>query len=220
MAELLQEEHPQIASVIISQLPRDRAAKVLLAMREDHQAEMLVRIASLEEVPEQALEVATKALLKSLRDAGALGTVEERAEFDGVAFAAALMNEMPTDDNDRLLEELEDSVPELAPKIREAMFTFEDLGQIDNRSLQMLMREIASDQLLIALKTASEELREKFFMAVSKRAAATMREDLEIMPPKRLSDVESAQREIVDAAMRLAADGQLALPGGAGGELV
>ena len=220
LAELLQDEHPQVAAVIISQLPQEQASKVILAMREDKQPDLIVRIANLKEVPEQALEVASQTLLDALADAGGLPSQRQTVDFDGVAYAAALMNELPTDDNERLLEELEDAVPELAPKIREAMFTFEDLGGLDARSVQTLMREVSSEQLLVALKTASETLRDKFLSAVSSRAAETMREDLELMPPKRLSEVEEAQRAVVDTAMRLASDGQITMPGGSGDEMV
>ena len=220
LAELLAEEHPQLAAVVLSQLPREQATKTLLLMREDRQVDLLVRIAGLAEIPKRALVDASSSLLSALRDAGGLADDDDSAQFDGISFTAALMNELPTDDNERLMEELEDSLPELAPRIREAMFTFEDLGRLDPRSIQGLMREISSDQLLIALRTAAESLREKFLSAVSKRAAETMREDLELMPPKRLSEVEEAQRGIVEAAMRLASDGQITMPGGSGDEMV
>ncbi len=219
LAELLSDEHPQVAAVIISQLPAEQAAKVLLAMEEDRQTDLIGRMVSLEEIPAEALEVASETLLRALRDAGGVDAGGGR-EFDGVAFTAALFNELPKEEADRLLEDIEDSDPEVAPKIREAMFTFEDLGGMDTRSLQTLMREVSSDQLLIALKTAGEVMREKFFGAISQRAAATMREDLELMPPKRLSEVEAAQREIVEIAMRLAGEGQVVLPGGSGEEMV
>ena len=161
LAELLGEEHPQLAAVVLSQLPREMASKVLLLMREDRQVDLLVRIAGLREVPRRALVDASSALLEALKAAGGIADEDETAKFDGISFTAGLMNDLPTDDNERLMEELEDSLPELAPKIREAMFTFEDLGQLDARSLQGLMREISSDQLLIALRTAAESLREK-----------------------------------------------------------
>lgn len=212
LAELLEEEHPQLAAVVLTQLPREQAARVLLAMSEDKQLALLQRIADIEEIPGDALRAASEALASLLSEARSLsGTGTEN--FDGIEFAAGLMNELPKDENERLLEDLEDRVPALAPRIREAMFTFEDLCKIDSRSMQSLMREVPTDQLLVALKTASPTLRENFFSAVSQRAAQSMREDLEIMPPKRVSEVEEAQRAIVDLAMRLAADGQLELGG-------
>jgi len=219
VAELLEEEHPQVAAVIVSQLPRDQASAVLLAMPEKRQVDIINRVAALHEVPERAIAIASETLADQLRTNGGVSNAGG-AEFDGVSFAAALINEMPTDDSERILEYLEDQESDLAPKIREAMFTFEDLVGMDTRSLQTLMREVSSEQLLISLKTASEMLREKFFAALSQRAAASMREDLELMPPKRLSEVEAAQREIIDAAMQLSSDGKIQLPGGGGEEMV
>lgn len=212
LAELLEEEHPQLAAVVLTQLSRDQAARVLLAMSEDRQLALLQRIADIEEIPGDALRAASEALASVLSEARSLGGASTE-DFDGIDFAAGLMNELPKDENERLLEDLEDRIPALAPRIREAMFTFEDLCGIDPRSMQALMREVPTDQLLVALKTASPSLRENFFGAVSQRAAASMREDLEIMPPKRVSEVEEAQRAIVELAMRLAADGQIELGG-------
>lgn len=212
LAELLQDEPPQIAAVIISQLPREQGAKVLLTMPPEVQTDLLARIAVLKEVPAQAVQVASESLARALGAAGALGA-EERREFDGIAFSAGMLNELPPTETERLLSGLQDKHEKLVPKIREAMFTFEDLGRIEVRHLQILMREVQSEQLLIALKTASEALRDKFLSAVSSRAAQSMREDLQMMPPMRLADVEGAQREIVEAAMRLSSEGRIALPG-------
>jgi flagellar motor switch protein FliG len=212
LAELLQDEPPQIAAVIVSQLPREQGAKVLMAMPIEQQGDILARIASLREVPAHAVQIASESLARELASAGGLG-IDERREFDGVSFSASMLNELPPTDTERLLSGLQDRHEKLVPKIREAMFTFEDLARIDVRQLQVLMREVQSEQLLLALKTASESLRDKFLSSVSSRAAQSMREDLQLMPPMRLADVESAQREIVEAAMRLSSEGRLSLPG-------
>jgi flagellar motor switch protein FliG len=220
LAELLAEEQPQLAAVVISQLPRDQAARVLGAMPADEQADLLLRIASLEEIPAQAVKVASEALAKTLAAQGGLSDGQERRAFDGVAFVAGVLNELPSGDSERLLGALDEGPSTLAPKIREAMFTFEDLGRLAARSLPVLMKEVQSEQLLIALKTASEELREHFLRAVSSRAAATMRDDLAMLPPMKLADVERAQREIAECALRLASEGRLVLPTGGGEKLV
>ena len=220
LADLLIEEHPQVAAVIISQLPAGQAAKVLREMPEDLQLDLVARISSLEEIPRESLEVASEALVANLDAAGGAQGADRRSAFDGIAYCASLLNELPTDDTERLLEELEDEDFENVPKIREAMFTFEDLSNLDKRSMQTLMREISSEALLVALRTASESVREVFFGAVSSRAAETMREDLELMPPKRLSEVEEAQREVIETAMRMSAEGQITMPGGGGEEMV
>jgi flagellar motor switch protein FliG len=222
LAGLLQEEHPQVAAVILSQLPPGQAARVLGAMRPELQADLVARVAALEELPARVLDLVSEALVQALREAGALTDAEGGAtsEFDGLAFAAALLNEMGNDEVNRLLDDVGQRAGDLASGIREAMFTFEDLGRLDTRALQLLMREIQSEQLLLALRSASDALREKFFASVSQRAALTMREDLLLMPPRRLSEVERAQREIVEAAMRLATEGQIVLPGVGAEEMV
>jgi flagellar motor switch protein FliG len=218
LAELLGEEHPQVAAVILSQLPREQAAKVLEIMPEETQVDLIGRIAAMEEVPVRAVEVASEALARALAAAGGIADKREREEFDGVAFTAGLLNEMNPNETERILGSLSESDPKTAPKIREAMFTFEDLSRIDVRNLQTLMREVPGEALLIALKTASEALRNHFLSAVSSRAAEQMREDLSLMPPTRLSDVEKAQREIVEIATRLAGENRLVLPGSSSSE--
>ena len=163
--------------------------------------------------------MASEALAKAIANAGGLEEEAEDRSFDGVAFAAGLLNELPAGETDRLLGAISEGGEEdLGSKIRNAMFTFEDLARLNQRSLQVLMREVQSETLLLALKTASEALRNHFLSAVSSRAAATMREDLATMPPARLSEVEKAQTEIVQTAMRLAGENRVTLPGGGGGE--
>ena len=163
------------------------------------------------------VELASEALAKALAAAGALSEESDSRDFDGIAFAAELLNELGPTDSERLLGALGEANAKLAPRIREAMFTFEDLGRIEARQLQPLMREVPSETMLLALKTASEELRNKFLSAVSARAAESMREDLSMMPPTKLSDVEKAQRDVVDTAMKMSQQGKLALPASGGG---
>jgi flagellar motor switch protein FliG len=218
LADLLMEEHPQVAAVILSQLPREQAAAVLLELPADRQGDLLARIASLAEIPAQSLEVASEALARALIAAGGITDTATRHEFDGVAFAAALLNELPGKESERVLNALTELDGKIAPKVREAMFTFEDLSRLGVRDVQSLMREVSSETLLMALKTAGESMRELFLSAISSRAAEQMREDLSLMPPTRLSDVEAAQREVVECATRLASDGRITLPGSGSGE--
>lgn len=220
LAELLEDEHPQVAAVIASQLPKNQAAEVMSAMSPQKQVEILGRIASLKEIPKETLKAASAALAKTLASSGALSKGTARREFDGVNFAASLLNEIPAGDSERILGELQERYGKVTPKIREAMFTFEDLGKINSRGVQALMREVSSETLMAALKTASEVLREQFLSAISSRAAQSMREDLAVMPPMRLSEVEKAQREIVEVALRLASEGKLTLPGSGTEKLV
>jgi flagellar motor switch protein FliG len=214
LAELLQEEHPQLAAVIVAQLPRDRAAEVLRAIPAERQADILGRLASLTEIPAETVQLASEAVARSLASAGALGDRSERRKFDGVTFTAGLLNEMPPDDTERLLNDMSNKYEKVATRVRDQLFTFEDLSGLTQKSVQVLMKEVSPDQLLIALKTASETLRELFLSSISSRAAQAMREDLALMPPMRLSEVESAQRTIIEAAQRLSNEGKLTLPGG------
>ena len=220
LAELLGDEHPQVAAVILSQLPREQASKVLLALPAEVQVDLIGRLGQLEEIPAAALATASEVLARALEGAG-MPSSGERREFDGMAFAAAVLNEMAPTDADRLLGELSNQDgDELAPKLREAMFTFEDLGRLDRRQMGSLMRDIPGDVLRMALKQASETLRELFLSSVSSRVADQIRDDLSIMPPVRLSEVEKAQRQIVDIAVRLAGEGKITLPSGGGEKLV
>lgn len=214
LAETLQEEHPQVAAVIVAQLPKDRAAKVLASMTPELQTEIVARVASLKEIPTDTAKVASEALARSLAAAGAIDESGERRDFDGAAFAAGLLKELTPDDSARLLDDLSARYEKVAPLVREAMLTFEHLELMDTRSMQVVMREVTPDQLVAALKTASEELKNKFLGAISQRAAATIREDLQLLPPMRLTEVEAAQRAIVETATRLAAEGRITLPGG------
>lgn len=218
LADLLDEEHPQLAAVVIAQLPRAQAAKVLSALPESKQADVVARIGKLDSIPSETAALASQAIADALSSAGAASTAGEDREFDGIAFAAALLNDLNPESGKRILEDVASADEALAPKLREAMFTFEDLLRVDVRGLQQLMREVQSDRLLIALKTASKALRDHLLSAISQRAAASLREDLAALPPMKLADVEAAQREVVEIASRLGAEGRIVLPtGGDGG---
>ncbi|MEM6995369.1 MAG: FliG C-terminal domain-containing protein [Myxococcota bacterium] len=221
LAELLVDEHPQIAAVVLSQLPEPKAAQVLAVLPEEQQSDLITRLLEIEEVPMQQVELVSEALAQALEAAGGVAELDARAEFDAVRFAATILNEMPSDASEHILEELdaiEDS--ELGTRVREAMFTFEDLARLGVRDLQLLMRDIDNETLLISLKTANEELRAKLLAGVSARAAKQILEELPMLPPTKLSDVERAQREAVEVAMRLSEAGKLVLPGGSGEEMV
>lgn len=221
LAELLEEEHPQIAAVLISQLPEAKAAQVLAALPDEQRLDLITRLLEIEEVPHQQVELVSEALAQALEAAGGVGDMDERTEFDSVRFAAALLNEMPSDTSDHILEALEEKEDsDLGTRVREAMFTFEDLAKLGVRDLQLLMRDIDNETLLISLKTANEDLRGKLLGGVSARAAKQILEELPMLPPTKLSDVEKAQRSAVEVAMRLAEAGKLVLPGGSGDEMV
>jgi flagellar motor switch protein FliG len=212
IAQLLTEEHPQIAAVVLTQLPAAVAAKVLALMPGDTAADLTGRISELEEVPEHAVVEASESLVRALELAGGLATSDARATFDGLAFSAAIVNEMSSEAGDELLGKVAEHDEAIASRIREALFTFEDLLQIPARDLGNLMRAVQSESLVTALQTATGELRDHLLSSLSQRAASTLRDDLASAAPRRLSEVEAAQREVVDAAMKLAGEGKLTLP--------
>jgi flagellar motor switch protein FliG len=212
LAQLLADEHPQIACVVLTQLPARVASKVLALMDPPVAADLTARISTLEEIPEHAVAEASESLVRALEAVGGLASSDARSEFDGLAFSAAIVNEMPSEQGDELLAKISESDEPIATKIREALFTFEDLLRIPPRELANVLRAVQSDALVTAMQTASTELKEHILSSLSQRAAATLRDDLSSAPPKRLSEVEAAEREVVDSVMRLAAEGKLTMP--------
>ena len=212
LAQLLADEHPQVAAVVLTQLPSGIAAKVIKQMPPEVAADLAMRISELEEIPEHAVAEASESLVRALEAAGGLASSDARAEFDGLAFSAAIVNEMASTDGDELLAKIGERDEQAATRIREAMFTFEDLAEIATREMGNLLRSVQSETLVTALQTATTELRDHFLASLSQRASATLRDDLSAAAPKRLSEVEAAQREIVDAAMKLASEGKLTMP--------
>lgn len=212
LAQLFTEEHPQIAAVVLTQLAPTVAAKVLNLMPKEIAADLATRISNLDEIPEHAVAEASESLVRALEAAGGLASSDTRSEFDGLAFSASIINEMASDQGDSLLEKIGEGDEKAATRIREAMFTFEDLERIASREMGQLLRAVQSEVLIVALQTATPELKDHFLSSLSQRASATLRDDLAAAPPKRLSEVETAQREIVEAAMKLAGEGKLTLP--------
>lgn len=212
LAQLLIEEHPQIAAVVLTQLQPSFAAKLFAQMPPEIAADLAARISDLEEIPEHAVAEASESLVRALEASGGLASSDLRSEFDGLAFSASIVNEMASDVGDELLGRIAESDEKIATRIREAMFTFEDLERIAAREMGQLLRSVQSEILVTALQTAAPSLREHFLSALSQRASATLRDDLSAANPKRLSEVENAQREIIEAAMKLAAEGKLTMP--------
>jgi flagellar motor switch protein FliG len=212
IAQLLTEENPQIAAVVLTQLSSAVVAKVLALMPPEAAADLTSRISELEEIPEHAVAEASESLVRALEIAGGLATSDARATFDGLAFSAAIVNELSSEVGDDLLGKIAERDETAATRIREAMFTFEDLQRIASRELGNLMRSVQSETLVTALQTATAELRDHLLSALSQRASATLRDDLSAASPKRLSEVEAAQREVVESAMKLAAEGKLTMP--------
>jgi flagellar motor switch protein FliG len=217
LAEALGQEHPQIAAAIVSRLEREHAAEVLEQLEDDIQLDLLQRLVGLEDIPQRPLQIATESVVASLANAPDKAS---GSGFDGIALVAGILNSLNSEASERILEEFAEQDADLANRVRETMFKFEDLARLDARAMQTLMREVSTEVLVLALKTAPDSLRDTFLAAVSSRAATQIREDLEIMPPRRVSEVEEAQREILNSAAQLAAENRIVLPGAGGEDLV
>lgn len=214
VADLIKNEHPQIIATILVHLEFDHAGEVLKFFSERLRNDVLLRIATLDGVQPTALRELNEALTRLL--AGASANVK-KAAMGGIRHAAEILNFVGQAAETAIVDNVREYDPDLAQKILDEMFVFENLLDVDDRGIQLLLREIQSDSLILALKGSSPELREKIFKNMSQRAAEMLKEDLESKGPVRLSEVEAEQKEILKVARRLADEGQIQL-GGRGGE--
>lgn len=205
IAELLKNEHPQIVASILVHLERDHAAEVLRHFAERLRNDVLLRIATLDGIQPQALQELNEVLSKVL----AGGEKLKKATLGGTKATAEILNFLGTQLETGAVESIREHDAELAQKILDQMFTFDDLENLDDRSVQVLLREVQSESLIVALKGTEESLREKIFKNMSTRAAEMLKEDLESKGPVRVSEVEAEQREILKIVRRLADEGQL-----------
>lgn len=212
VADLIHNEHPQTIATILVHLERDQACEVLGSFTDRQRNDVLLRIATLSGVQPTALRELNDVLTKLLSGSDVL----KKQPMGGIRVAADILNFMSGENEAAAMEHLKNYDPDMAQKIMEQMFVFENIMDIEDRGIQLLLREVQSDSLIIALKGASEEMREKIFKNMSQRAAEMMREDLESKGPVKLSEVESQQREILTIIRRLADEGQISL--GAKGE--
>lgn len=213
IAEVIRYEHPQIIAIVMSFLDPDQAAEVLSEFQDRVRTDIIMRIATLDGIQPAALQE-----LDQILDTQFSGTSNVKsASLGGIKAAADILNLVEGSIESQVMEQVEGVDQELAQEIQDNMFTFENLIDIDDRGFQTLLREIASDQLLLALRGADEVLKEKIFKNMSQRASEMLKDDLEAAPPARLSDVEAAQKEILQVTRRLADAGEINL-GGSGGE--
>jgi len=209
VAEMICNEHPQIIATILVHLDPDQSAGILKMLTERTRNDVLLRISTLDSVQPVALRELNDVLGKLLSGGG---TGKKNLQ-GGVGTAAEILNFMGSALEAEMMENVRSFDPELAQKIEDKMFIFENIMEIDDRGIQLILREVQSESLIIALKGANEELREKIFKNMSQRAAEIMREDLESKGPVRLSDVEANQKEILKIVRRLSDEGQIALGG-------
>jgi flagellar motor switch protein FliG len=202
---LLEDEQPQTVAVVLSQLAAPKASEVLAQMPLERQTQVLLRLAKLQTVSDDVLREIHEQFAEEAQN---IGEKKERA-LGGVDVAASLMKKLGNDASQALISELANVDSVVAETLRKSLFTFEDLLRLDARGMQALLKGVSTDQLIIALKTASVELREKIFSNLSSRAAGMLREELEMLGPVRISDVEGAQAAIVETALTLEAEGKI-----------
>jgi flagellar motor switch protein FliG len=215
IAELIKDEHPQIIATILVHLERDRASGVLELLDDRLRNDVMLRIATFGGVQPDALQELTSVLNEALSGQGA-----KRSKMGGVRTAAEILNFMSTTEEEELVGSLRDIDPDLAQRIIDEMFVFENLVDVEDSAIQAILKEIDTNALTIALKGAGEELREKFFRNMSNRAAEMLREDLEAQGPIRMSRVEEEQKNILQTARKLAESGQITLTRGGNEEYV
>lgn len=210
VAEVIKNEHPQIIATILAHLNSRQAADVLDRFEPTMQADIALRVARLDEVPETALQELDAIVERQTKEAAALKT----ARLGGIKAAADMINLLGADLQGKVLDTIKTEDPQLGEQIKDALFVFENLLKLDDRGMQAILREVQADTLSTALKGADEAIREKVFKNMSKRAAEILRDDMSAKGPVRLSEVEQAQREILGVAQRLAEEGQIVLSSG------
>ncbi len=210
IAEMIRGEHPQVTAIILSVLEHSVAADVLNFLPSETRAEIIQRVANLETVQPSAMEELEAIMKKQFSN----NSSAKSSSFGGLKAAAKIMNFTKTELEASVMGGLSELDPELMQKIQDNMFTFENLTGVDNRGIQVLMRNVEPDLLMIGLKGASDVVKEKFFGNMSERARGMFRDDMEAKGPLRLADVEDAQKTIMRIARKLSDAGDLVLGGG------
>lgn len=216
VANIIRNEHPQIQTIVLSYLEPEQSAEILSQFPEKVRLDLTMRIANLEEVQPAALQELNEIMEKQF--AGQAGT--QTAKMGGLKAAADILNYMDTNIEGQLMDSIREHDEEMAQQIQDLMFVFENLIDVDDRGIQTILREVQQDVLMKALKGTDENLKEKIFKNMSKRAAELLQDDLEAMGPVRVSDVEAAQKEILSTARRLSDAGEIMLGSGGGDDFL
>jgi len=216
VAELLRNEHPQIVAAILVHLDFDQAADILKFFTERQRNEVMLRVATMEGIQPSALKDLNEVLFKVL----AGGDKMRKSSLGGIKTAAEMINLMGTAIEGTVIESIRNHDPDLAQKIMDKMFVFDDIIKLDDKSIQTVLKEVSSDVLIVALKGAQPELKDKILANMSTRAAESLREDLESRGPMRLSEVEAQQKEILKVVRRLADEGSIVIGGGSDDAMV
>lgn len=205
----IQEEHPQTIALIVSHLPPEKASEILIGLPQARQVEVVKRIAAMEQTSPEVLKEIERGLESRLA-----GIMTERMQkAGGVECVAGILNLVDRGTEKGIFSSLEESDPEMVEQIRRLMFVFEDILMVNDKGVQSMLKEVESADLSLALRTASDDLKGKIFKNMSERAAQLLKEEIEYMGPVRLSDVEAAQRRIVDVVRRLEDSGDIVIAG-------
>jgi len=206
VAQILKDEHPQICAIVLLSLESEHSAEVLKLLPSAKRPEIMMRVASLDAINPDALDELDEMMQKQLVDTAN----SSRSNVDGVRIAAQILNHMDSNAENEIMESIEGLDKDMSLEIRDKMFIFENLAMLDNKDMQRLLRETETDYLVLSLKAAEEGLRDKFYNNMSRRAADMLREDIQLLGPVKLSEVETAQKEILNVAARLASEGDIA----------
>jgi flagellar motor switch protein FliG len=209
VSELIRNEHPQIIASILVHLERDQAAEILGHLPDRLRSDVILRVATLDGIQPTALRELNDVLAKALAGADNL----KKTAMGGVRTAAEILNFLGGSVEGAVMEAVKEHDADLAQKILDEMFVFDNLLDVDDRGIQLLLREVQSETLVVALKGTSEAMQEKVFKNMSQRAAEMLKEDLEAKGPVRVSEVESEQKEILKIVRRLVEEGQIAIGG-------
>jgi flagellar motor switch protein FliG len=216
VAEIIRLEHPQIIAIVLSYLEPDQAAEVLGYFPERVRVDVLMRIATIDGIQPVALAELNEIMEKQFSG----NTNVKSSTVGGTKTAADILNFIDSSIEAEIMDNIKEVDADLGQQIQDLMFVFDNLNEISDRDIQTILREISSDSLVLALKGADEPLKEKIFKNMSKRASEMLRDDLEAKGPVRLSDVETAQKEILAVARRLAESGDISLGGSGGDEYI
>ncbi len=216
IAELISDEHPQIIALIVSYLDPAQGSDVLAMLDEKLQPEIVKRIATIQTVQPDALKDLELVMQKKF----AANTSLRASQVGGVKAAASIMNFMKGEDEQRVFKEIAKFSKNLMSEIQEAMFVFDNLIKSDDKSLQMILRSVETEDLVLAMKGADEVLRDKLFACMSQRAAANIQDEMEALGPVRLTEVQEAQKRIINAARRMSDEGTIVLAGRGGDDYV
>jgi len=218
VAELIRLEHPQIIAIILAYLEQEQSAEVLALLPENTRVDILMRLALLDGIQPNALSELNDIMERQFLGENATSSIKS-SSVGGIKTAANLLNVMETAIENKIMDKVKELDEDLCQEIMDNMFIFANIVDIDDRGIQMLLREVSTDSLVLALKGADIQLKEKIFKNMSKRAGEMLRDDLESKGPVRVSEVEEAQKEILSVVRRLTESGEINI-GGSGDELV